>query len=74
MDANLGETEAWMPTRAGLSPHSEALIHRIRKFPFGTNGSRMDTICRFRPDRNIPSNCENFVNCLQRLSFFAFLC
>ena len=28
----------------------ENLIHRIRKFPFGTNGSRRDTICRFRPD------------------------
>ena len=37
-----------------LRPHSKALIHRIRKFPFGTNGSRRDTICRFRPDVTKP--------------------
>ena len=35
-----------------LRPHSKTLIHRIRKFPFETNGSRRDIICRFRPGRN----------------------
>ena len=41
-----------------LRPHSKALIHRIRKFPFETNGSRRDTICRFRLDRNAKkANC-----------------
>ena len=35
-----------------LRPHLKALIHCIRKFPFETNSSRRDIICRFRPDRN----------------------
>ena len=35
-----------------LRPHSKALIHRIRKFPFKTNGSRRDTLCHFRPEVN----------------------